>query len=223
MYLRYQIFILTTYNPLSNSNLSIYYEIILDKTILALYLFFCISCNINEFISFRILFMDSIPLQLLSEVETLLRNRSVPTGVHPHYKKWLRFYLDFCRKYRFMETERISLEHFLRKLQEKKQTDLQRQQASHAIMLYYELNEKKGSISKAYSEVGPLSLPPENPAQSEIQQFDSEKSSTGKSWMDEYTRLSDDVKAFLTFPAVTKKVSATLPAQLCRPSASGQL
>jgi len=45
-------------------NLSIYYEIILDKTFLALYLFFRISCKINEYSSFWILFMDSIPLQM---------------------------------------------------------------------------------------------------------------------------------------------------------------
>ena len=57
--------------------------------------------------------MDSIPLQLQTEFETLLRNRSVPTGLHPLYKKWLRFYLDFCQKYRFPETERKSLDHFL--------------------------------------------------------------------------------------------------------------
>jgi hypothetical protein len=45
--------------------------------------------------------MYSIPLQLQAEFETLLRNRPVPTGLHPHYKKWLRFYLDFCQKYRY--------------------------------------------------------------------------------------------------------------------------
>jgi len=68
--------------------------------------------------------MDNIPLQLQAEFGTLLRNRSVPTGLHPHYKKWLRFYLDFCQKYRFSETDQKSLDHFLIKLQEKKQTDM---------------------------------------------------------------------------------------------------
>jgi len=56
--------------------------------------------------------MDSIPFQLQAD-GALLRNRSVPTGLYPLYKKWLRFYPDFCRKYQFPETERKSLDHFL--------------------------------------------------------------------------------------------------------------
>jgi hypothetical protein len=91
--------------------------------------------------------VNSIPLQLQTEFETLLRNRSVPTGLHSFYGKWLRFYLDFCQKYRFPETERKSLDYFLLKLQEKKQTDVQQQQASHAITFYYELVKCRDSNS----------------------------------------------------------------------------
>jgi hypothetical protein len=63
--------------------------VILDKTIPALCLFFCISCNKNENGSFRILFMNSIPIQSQTNFETLLKNRAVSTGLHPLYKKWL--------------------------------------------------------------------------------------------------------------------------------------
>jgi hypothetical protein len=66
-------------------NLSIYYEIILDKTFLALYLFFCISCNKNRYNSFWILFMDSIPLQLQID-GTFLGNKAVPTGLRKREK-----------------------------------------------------------------------------------------------------------------------------------------
>ena len=52
------------------------------------------------------------------------------------YQKWLRYYLDFCRKYNFPQTQRGSLTHFLMKLQEKKQTKAQQDQASHSISLY---------------------------------------------------------------------------------------
>jgi hypothetical protein len=89
--------------------------------------------------SFWMLSMNSISLQLQTEFETFLRNRSVPTGLHPFYRRWLRFHLDSCRKYRFPETERKSLDYFLLKLQGKKQTDVQQHQASHAIKIYYEL------------------------------------------------------------------------------------
>jgi hypothetical protein len=88
---------------------------------------------VNEYSRFRISFMDSIPLQLQAEFEAILRNKAVPTGLHPLYKKWLHFNLDFCRKYHFSEKERKSLEHFLWKLQVKKQAEEQQQQASHAI------------------------------------------------------------------------------------------
>jgi integrase-like protein len=55
------------------------------------------------------------------------------------YQKWLCYYLDFCRKYNFPQTQRGSLIHFLAKLQEKKQTKAQQDQASNSISLYYEL------------------------------------------------------------------------------------
>jgi hypothetical protein len=67
--------------------------------------------------------------------------------LHLLYKKWLRFYLDFCRKYRFSENERKSLDHFLQKLHEKEQTEAQRQQASHAIILYYDLDKNRAESS----------------------------------------------------------------------------
>ena len=56
--------------------------------------------------------MDSIPFQLQTD-GALLRNRSVPAGLHPLYKKWFRFYLDFCQQYRFPENDRKSLDQFL--------------------------------------------------------------------------------------------------------------
>ena len=66
------------------------------------------------------------------------------------YQKWLRYYLDFCRKYNFPQTQRGSLTHFLMKLQEKKQTKAQQDQASHSISLYYELILAKDTL-KTYS------------------------------------------------------------------------
>ncbi len=220
--------------------------------------------------------MNSIPLQLQTEFETFLRNRSVPTGLHSFYGKWLRFYLDFCQKYRFPETERKSLDYFLLKLQEKKQTDVQQQQASHAITFYYELVKcrdtnsdepplppeviapsmdtaeyeqpasHQNNASKTSSDIGQILQTPAKPTKATFQPPQSEKPATGMSWRDEYSRLAneiqvrhyspktlktytqwvrhfqtftksldpeslsaDHVKAFLTFLAVTKKVSAS--------------
>ena len=83
--------------------------------------------------------MLSIPSSLQTQFAVCLQNKEVPNRLHASYEKWLRFYLDFCRKYHFTHDQQESLSRFLGKLQEKKQTKSNQQQASHAISLYYEL------------------------------------------------------------------------------------
>jgi hypothetical protein len=45
----------------------------------------------------------------------------------------LRYYLDFCQRCRFSESNSRSLPNFIRKLKEKGQTDVQQKQAGEAI------------------------------------------------------------------------------------------
>jgi len=85
-----------------------------------------------------------IPAALQAQYIDFLKNRMVPSNAHSSYLKWLRFYLDFCTKYHFSPVRRESLVQFLRKLHEKRQTKAQQEQASQAIMLYYELVHPKG-------------------------------------------------------------------------------
>ena len=85
--------------------------------------------------------MLSIPSSLMAQFAVCLRNNEVPNRAHQSYKKWLRFYLDFCHKYHHAPNQKESLFLFLGKLQEKKQTKSDQQQASHAISLYYKLIE----------------------------------------------------------------------------------
>ena len=96
-------------------------------------------------------------MQITSKIEikfnTLLAKKAIPEKLHSHYKKWLRYYLDFCRKYHFNQSRKDSLSHFINKLQDKNQTGRQQKQASHAISIYYEIvqpneNEKQASIEK---------------------------------------------------------------------------
>jgi hypothetical protein len=63
----------------------------------------------------------------------------VPSAQHNYYKKWLRYYVDFCEKYRLEATSAKSQAQFLDKLREKKQTDWQIKQAAHAVSLYWGL------------------------------------------------------------------------------------
>ncbi len=73
-----------------------------------------------------------IPAALQAQFEEHLRNRAVPNRLHGEYKKWLRYYLDFCVKYHFSPFQKESLPRFIHKLQEKKQSkDQQGQAADH--------------------------------------------------------------------------------------------
>jgi integron integrase len=92
--------------------------------------------------------MLPIPPELQAQFEEHLAKRLIPNGLHGVYKKWLRYYLDFCQKYRFPPTYTQSLPRFIKKLQEKKQTKAQQEQAVTAITLYYEVLKAKGSPNK---------------------------------------------------------------------------
>jgi hypothetical protein len=55
------------------------------------------------------------------------------------YAKWLRFYWDFCHKYRHDSFHLDSLPLFLKKLQDKQQSEPQQKQAQQAVSLFYEM------------------------------------------------------------------------------------
>ena len=92
--------------------------------------------------------MPDIPSALQEQFEEYLRNKSIPNSSRGAYKKWLRYYLDFCRKYNFPPIRKESLPHFIRKLQGKKRTKMQQEQAVNAITLYYEILTAKGLPNK---------------------------------------------------------------------------
>jgi len=86
-----------------------------------------------------------IPTALNAQFGALLVKNKIPQKVHSHYLKWLRYYLDFCQRYRFSESNSRSLPNFIRKSKEKGQTDAQQKQANEAIHIYYELIRSKPS------------------------------------------------------------------------------
>jgi hypothetical protein len=71
--------------------------------------------------------------------DAALAKKEVPLPAQFHYRKWLRYYLDFCLKYRYEILEKESLPHFLEKLKEKHQTEQQQKQAFHAVSIFYEI------------------------------------------------------------------------------------
>jgi hypothetical protein len=57
--------------------------------------------------------MLPVPPQLETQFEDRLRRNAVPKTAHGSYKKWLRYYLNFCEKYHFPAQHRESLPEFL--------------------------------------------------------------------------------------------------------------
>ncbi|OEU63471.1 MAG: hypothetical protein BBJ57_04180 [Desulfobacterales bacterium PC51MH44] len=69
------------------------------------------------------------------KTDDLLVKNKIPQKFHSHYSKWLQYYLDFCQRYRFSESNSRSLPNFIRKLKEKEQADVQQKQAGEADSL----------------------------------------------------------------------------------------
>jgi integron integrase len=192
--------------------------------------------------------MNDIPEEIRARFDSILIRKSIPSSLHPHYRKWLRYYLDFCHKYHLPYSKHESLPHFINKLKEKQQTQLQLKQASHAVSLYYELlksgNKSESSLPKRHKSQTHAMDNKKNPLQpfsttkregdikeawkaayydlkSEIKMrhYSSKTLKTYSMWtrkFQDFTKgkdlqllSSDDVKDFLTFLAVKKKVSAS--------------
>lgn len=79
--------------------------------------------------------MIKLPRELIDKYGEWL-GRRVPAAEHRAYRKWLHYYLDFCRKYGHGYLSEASLPPFLDKLRSKRQSEAQRQQATQAVALY---------------------------------------------------------------------------------------
>jgi integron integrase len=96
--------------------------------------------------------MIDLPKDLENRFTKVLEEARVTEGYHAFYRKWLRYYLDFCSKYHFMAQSRDSLGHYLAKLQSKNQSPFYQRQASHAVSLYFIMvNETTGAPAAGLS------------------------------------------------------------------------
>lgn len=82
--------------------------------------------------------MQAIPEDVLDRFNETLKQRAVHESFHVYYKKWLRYFLDFCRKYSPLETKPEQVRLFIEKLKSKRQTPQQCIQAAHAVSLFFE-------------------------------------------------------------------------------------
>lgn len=97
--------------------------------------------------------MITVPSKLQGQFDDLMRQVAVPRQLWWQYKKWLRYYLDFCQKYNFPAAHFSSLEPFLCKLREKNQTIAQQEQAACAIRLYYKISDAAAYDSRKIQQV----------------------------------------------------------------------
>jgi len=102
--------------------------------------------------------MIQLSVQLIDDFRNHLIERGLGDIKIEEYKKWLRFFLDFCDKYKVTGSESAQLRSFMNKLREKNQSDEQRRRAYHAVSLYFELIKtgQAGSVAAVPSPVSEI-------------------------------------------------------------------
>jgi len=167
--------------------------------------------------------MLPIPSQLLEQFNKYLQSQKIPNNLQCAYKKWLRYYLDFCNKYKQPSGQIDSLPDFIKKLHEKKQGKQQQEEAAAAINIYYKILRAPASSNKisihqpqsssiyiipqqdnALSVHEHVSTPVQNVSIKPIFQDDKkavEKTiathmvqEIGASWKTEYSKLEDEIR-----------------------------
>lgn len=99
--------------------------------------------------------MFIIPNTVLTHYAYLLKSNEIIGDRFADYKKWLRYYLDFCDKHPVPDAKSERVRMFCEKLREKKQNEQQRQQAAHAVSLYFEMQRQEGLLkSQEVSSLG---------------------------------------------------------------------
>lgn len=179
--------------------------------------------------------MKQIPTKISGLYDKHLNDKAIPKRDYFYYRKWLRYYLDFCSKYSHTKTNKESLKLFIEKLKEKNQNNQQLKQAFHAVSLFYELRLVDGAKDKLFkdkdqnlstekhgSEILSADWRPvyDNlKAEISLRHYSPKTLRSYTGWarrFQDYTRSKDtkllssaDVKDYLTFLAVKRKVSAS--------------
>jgi hypothetical protein len=102
--------------------------------------------------------MFPVPPDLSRRYDAMLERSGVALTHRPYYRKWLRYYLDFCHKYHFAQSDSESFSAFDDKLRQKNQSQPLRKQAHHAISLYDKITSSANNRN-----VGAPSAPRSNP------------------------------------------------------------
>jgi len=91
--------------------------------------------------------MEPISKDILAKYDDILKQRNVPLAAHNDYRKWLRYFIDFCAKYQPPDSKSEQVKLFIEKLRSKKQPMEQQEQAARAVSLFFALQKGNTSIS----------------------------------------------------------------------------
>lgn len=83
--------------------------------------------------------MLAVPETVIEQYKQFLGKKGISESHHDDYVKWLRYFLDFGAKYHLPTSKTEQIQQFGAKLQAKRQSEFQRQQANHAVFLFFEL------------------------------------------------------------------------------------
>ena len=104
--------------------------------------------------------MIPVPYTVMNDYVAILTRSEIPPANIENYKKWLRYFYDFSVNYLDTDEKAQKVKLFLEKLQSKKQTPAQCQQAAHAISLYFEMQSQEmqrvRSLDEQIKEKTPL-------------------------------------------------------------------
>jgi integron integrase len=181
--------------------------------------------------------MIKIPQDLMLEFETWLGKEKIPSEKYAPYKKWLRYYLDFCHKYKHNPRNSESLPMFINKLRDKKQSKLQQKQAFDSIIIYYKIfniypdwSKKAGNNAikektVSYNQGKPTNKNQWNSVYNQlsnaikVRHYSPKTFKAYNKWVMQFRNFvnnksfdqlsSEDVKKFLTYLAVEQNISAS--------------
>lgn len=182
--------------------------------------------------------MFVLPDKVTAAYNSFMAHQQIPASQQNYFRKWLRYYIDFCRKYKMSYVAHSSLNSFRNKLREKQQSDSLVQQACEAVGLYYlMLEHHKQKTDPSLPTVEPQQQLEKNTApitndasdwgwiydklveQIRIRHYSEKTLRSYRGWVrqlqffvgskDGTTLDVEDVKAFLSYLAVERKVSAS--------------
>ncbi len=150
--------------------------------------------------------LKTIPQEFLNRFNAQLIKAGVLPKNHAFFKKWLRYYVDFCFKYGHDSKHIESLSHFINKLREKSQSRQQQKQAYDSILIYYAMYNIHPDWSKR--------LPLGNGIEKQVSAVSEQKASytvndesLNPGWQSVYNRLSDEIKVRHYSPKTLKAYS----------------